>query len=92
VAGNVWDVPPMPWTSILEQRGTVWRCVETKLLDDWGDQAQEAVRIRGRFQHQLPPRHLKPGWLTLSVAQAAVVLGAPVRELFTACAILARRR
>jgi hypothetical protein len=92
VVGEAWDVPPMLWDTVLSQPASVWRCVESKLLDGWGDQAWEAIRIEARGFTARAMRPLKPSWLTPRVATTLHEMGAPVQQLFTACVILARHR
>jgi hypothetical protein len=87
---EAWAVPPMPLEALLEQPEAVWECVERELLrGGWIGKCRGALRL-SLYDGPRPDEPLGQGWLTLEVAKIANELGAPVQQLFTACAIRAR--
>lgn len=83
--GDVWAVPQMPLDQWRQQPQSVWYAVERGLLDGWTFKCAVAVE-RTNGQRSLD----KPGWLTYDAAVYANEMGAPVAQLFTACALRSR--
>lgn len=76
--GDIWAVPAMPRDRWESQRIEVWGAVHKALHEGWNGKLEDAHRLTGH----------KP--FTIAVATAAEDLGAPVGQMFTACALRER--
>lgn len=76
--GDIWTVPAMPLEEWDQQRDSVWQAVERELHNGWHFKLEDAYRLAGTTRF---------GGV---VAVRANELGAPVGQMFTACALRAR--
>ena len=67
----------MSYEAMARQPIAVWGMVEDELVDGWSGKFQDACRMAG----------VEPLVLVMKSAKLANELGAPVQQLFTACAI-----
>lgn len=84
--GDVWAVPYMPRDQWKAQTPEVWADVEQELRRGWGGKLRQARELCGAISYDPPAE----GPFRYGVAEAADGLGAPVGQMFTACALRAR--